>query len=269
MLIRARRHVSFLFGIAIATFCIVVEKSYGADHEGVKSPLTSEVGILSRDPLRIKSLFGTPESGDLSLRCFKDSGDEWYIVVSQSQVIDAPIVRVQDILRNFADYKNWNEDMITSSEEVVGKNRKILTTETSVPIPFVSNTKVALIYDITASESQVFFHYQLHKSNVLTMYDGFIFLESVDSRRTRFIELDAFNADWGILKTGGVSGVWTQSLEQIFQSDLALKLLAEDSKLSPDDVKKKARDFAKRQSFGSCLKKGDSLEAIYRRPLSR
>ena len=144
--------------------------------------------------------------------------------------------------------------MALSTGEAMGDGHWLVKTETEVPVPFVANVTTAMLYEITEGQQKVTLRYQLKASSSLTAYDGFMVLEAIDEHTTRFTELDALNANWGILKVSGRKGVWEQTLEPMYQSDVALKLLAENPQMTGADAQRAAIRMTKSQTLEPCLK---------------
>ena len=55
-----------------------------------------------------------------------------------------------------------------------------------------------------------------------------IVLDAISTHLTRYVEFDFWDAHWGIAKTFGAKKIWQNSLQGLVQSDLAIKLRAEN-----------------------------------------
>ena len=242
---------------AIITLALCASLCQASDLGGVASPWTPKLTKMLEDPNELKKLSSNITNGDLTLQC----SDDYYIIVSQTQIIHAPIADVAKIVRDFDHYKDWNDGMAVSTGIATTNDRWIFTNETEVPVPFVPNVKTSMHYEITESATKSQFRYQLKESSSLKVYDGFIVLEAINPKTTKFIEFDALNADWGPLKVLGLEGIWKQSIEPMYQSDMALRLMTESPRLTATEAVKKSKKMSDSQSFGDCFKSRKPLES--------
>jgi hypothetical protein len=222
--------------------------------EGVKSAYT--------EPLKVHLSAGADEykekakalSDNILLYCFSDSGNDLYIGAAQYMTIGAPISTVERVLRNFDDYSKLFDGLVASSAEKNGEEKFQLSTEQYVPVPLVSNIRTRMQYQIEKENGRTLFRYQLVKSNNLKFYDGFILLTPGKDQTTEFIEYDFWSADWGMAKMLGKESIWIDSLSAMYQTDVAIKMRAENKSLSDKEVLKASTATAKKQNFKECFK---------------
>jgi hypothetical protein len=229
--------------------------SLGAPEESgkIQSKWSPVFEAFSRNDQDIKKLFQENNSESLSLNCFRDHDDELYIVAGQYQTINAPMEDVYAVLTRFDQYKDWNDGMVVSQAKKLDDRHWSFTLENKVPILFVPNIQTTLWYETTKSPEKDMLRYTLQKSTSLTKYDGLIVLMPMDATHTKFMELDAINADWGILKAAGREKVWTTSLEPLFQSDIMVKLISENHGEQKSDMMKQSKKTSDAYDFSHCV----------------
>jgi hypothetical protein len=94
--------------------------------------------------------------------------------------------------------------------------------------------------------------------------DGLVVLESLSPEKTRYFEIDFFNARWGFAKAMGAKKIWENSLKGLTQSNFAFKLKAEDPNKSLDAVlsesKKMTRDYPIENRYLNRIQQKDWLK---------
>jgi hypothetical protein len=186
--------------------------------------------------------------------CYSTEGDEFYIGVAQKMIVDAPFARVETVVDHFSDYVGMFDGLLHADTISADGNRLVASFEQHIPIPFVPNEKDQIIY-VISKPKQGFkvYRYGLKESNHLTKSDGFIVLEAQADGKTIYTEFDFFDADWGIAKSLGRTKIWQESVEEILQNDLALKLASEHADWTKKQVFWESKDILKQAPIKSCL----------------
>lgn len=201
------------------------------------------------------------EKNPVQLQCIETPGNSDYIGIQQFMVVNAAIQKVEAILDDINHYQDIFPDFddihIISRDE-----NKILTYwEQHIPLFFVPNVKyqVHYLWDKSSADRKMY-RYQLKESKSLKKSDGLIVIErdssaSVSAPRTRYFEYDFYDADWGILKTIAPDRIWTESVEGVYRSDVAIKLKAEnpswDAKRIVEESKKLLEAFPVKNAIES------------------
>ncbi len=242
--------LSFLFLIAFgaqAKGIHPVMHSIDEKLEGPESIYTNYILNLIR--VWPKDSFVAQENSPnpVQLQCIETIGNPYYIGLEQFMRVNAPLGRVEEILDDINHYKDlfpgFDDIHIVSQQE-----NKILTYwEQHVPFFFVPNVTYQVLYltDKTSSHRKIY-RYKLKNSKNLKTNDGVIIIEedspvAVNTPRTRYTEYDFFDADWGIVKTVAPGRIWKDSVEGIYLSDVAIKLMAEHPRWSFKQVKEESQ----------------------------
>ncbi len=172
---------------------------------------------------------------DVALRCWTTPGNELYIGLDQRFTVDAPLARVREVLDDFDHYREFFKGfrdihVIPNSRSA---NRLEVYWEQIIPIFFIPNAKYESIYQIDGDDPRrAVYRYQLKQPAALKASDGFVYLKKDGDNKTDYIEYDFFDADWGAAKILGREKIWKDSIEGMLQSDLAIKLKAENQLLT-------------------------------------
>jgi hypothetical protein len=189
------------------------------------------------------------QSETFKLEAITTEGTPLAIGVIQMVMIKAPLATVAQKVDDVAGYSKMFEGLKKSEIQESIKDSDVLRQrayfEQSVPVPFVPNDKNNMVYWVKATgETRKFYRYQFHSGNNLTSDDGLVVLDAISSRLTRYVEIDFFNANWGLAKTFGEKKIWVDSLRGILQTDYAFKLASENPTWTPDKVKKESSKLA-------------------------
>ena len=222
---------------------------------GISSPfsekLSEKMGQINTQFIQNHDL----EKKIIDLQCMNNAKDKIYIGLGQFMLIKAPLKLVTETLESFEKYPMWFDGLVKNkAQPQTKKGEYVVESEQVLPIPFVNNIKTTMIYSIQKSEKNVLIRYQLKSSNNLTYYDGFIELQELSLGEVAFVEYDYILAEWGMAKLMGSDSIWTESLKGIVQTDLAIKMRAEKSNLTDQEVLKKSKSLAEDISFSDCIK---------------
>jgi hypothetical protein len=194
-----------------------------------------------------------PAANPVGLRCIETEGNRFYVGLEQFMTVSAPIERVAAILEDIDSYAKLfpgYDDVHVSARD---GNHLLTFWEQHIPIFFVPNVKYEVDYLIDSSSSdRRVYRYQLHKSAKLIKNDGMIVLER-DGQRTSYSELDFYDADWGIAKTFGADRVWTESVEGIYLSDVAILEKAENPAWSYEKIADESKKVLEAHPVKPCL----------------
>ncbi len=186
------------------------------------------------------------ENDPVKIICFGTPQNDLYIGAEQLMIIDADMSEVEKILDDFSHYKDLFDGLINVEVKNPDKNRFNVILEQEVPIPFVSNEKNEMVYLVDKSQSnRKIYRYQLKSSNHLKYNDGAIVIESLSKGKTLYVEFDFWDAEWGIAKSFAPERIWKDSLEGLYQSDMAVKLRAENKGWDYKRIKEMSKDLAK------------------------
>lgn len=243
--------ISFL-GI-ITSLCIFALS--GSSETEKLSPVTSRYSAFleSKDLLQKSKAAAiiVEDTDHLGLVCFKDPDDDLYIGAGQLMDIDTPMEDVTKILDRFEDYPKWFDGLVSID---VPKNRgAIFPVQSEQEVPIISNVITKMIYHVDKAPTSASYRYQLAQKGSMLAYDGWILLEKIDAKKTRYIEYDFMSADWGIAKILGKGKIWRDTLRGIYQQDIAIKMRAENSKLSDAEVKAQSIKKADSKDYDPCI----------------
>lgn len=221
--------------IALCSSTLAAEKGLG----GVSSPYTDAVAQLWLKVDKLEKL--APPSRTLTLKCWTTPGNDTYIGIYQSVLIDASLKTVEQVLDDVPKYTELFEDLVTSEIRDRSGNRFTVFSEQHIPIPFVSNERNELIYEKSAPKPELLkYRYQLKSSNHLKSNDGLIILRALSEKSTSFEEYDFWDAHWGIAKTFGNDRIWKDSAKGVAQADLAIRFKSENPTWSHEKAKEES-----------------------------
>lgn len=189
------------------------------------------------------------QSETLSLTALATTDDDGYIGAAQHMMVKAPLKRIAEFLESFPNYVGYYNGLkaakILATKNVDGKSFTEVAFEQNIPIPLVSNDKSTMLYSVWSPSATLrIFRYQLLEGNHLIANDGVIVLEEISPGLTRYFELDFWNAPWGVAKALGLATLWKHNLEGLVQSDLAIKLYAENPEWSAEKVLEESKNLA-------------------------
>lgn len=185
----------------------------------------------------------------LKIEAIETEGHPFFIGAVQMMIVKAPMLSLSSFLDHFADYPKYFDGLkkaeVRDSKVENGKAWSRVYFEQSVPVPFVPNDKSEMIYHVDSSNpSRRVYRYQYRTGNNLISDDGIIILDVISTRLTRYVEFDFWDANWGIAKTLGQKKIWSDSLKGLAQSDLSIKIMAENPSMSAEQVLKDSKKMA-------------------------
>lgn len=231
---------SFIFAAFFAAIPWISPGTAAADLGGVKGRYTDWFDELLKSKA-YDHLVKEPSQEPVSVTCLETSGQRFYIGVVQNMRVKAPLTTVQAVVSNFASYADLFPGYAAIRETSRSGTRVMTYWEQRIPVFFIPNVKYEVIYDLGFDDPNVkTYRYQLNKKGDIRESEGLIVLEKISDTETRYIEIDFFDADWGILTTFAPGRIWTDSVDSLYLSDLSFLLKAEH----PDWGNKRCRDEA-------------------------
>lgn len=238
------RHIALLT-VALSSSALAFATTYSPNHdlEGPVSPYTIKLKRALLKPWPPRKLPYEATRGDrknpVGLRCLTTQENPTYIGVEQWMEIDAPVERVKAILDDFESYKKlfvgFDDVKVLKSDG----NTHVLYWEQHIPVlPNISYEMNYLVSQL--SDGKYVYRYQLRQARSIHFSDGVIVLESASPMKTRYSEYDFFDANWGLMSLSK-ERIWTESVEGIYLSDLAIKLKAENPSWDYDRIREEAR----------------------------
>lgn len=172
----------------------------------------------------------------LHIKVYETPGNEDYIGIEQTMIVNAPTDRVEAVLddvNHYADLFPGFADIHLVSKE---GNRFDVYWENSIPIFFIPNTKFWTTYTVDKSNpAKIIYRAQLKEKKGLKTSDTLIVLEA-DGKNTKYAEYDFYDADYGILKTLAPKRIWKDSVEAVIVSDLNIKMKAENPQMPYSEI---------------------------------
>lgn len=227
------RNFAWLCGCLFIFFCGFPGgiTSAQADLGGVKGKYSDWLDELIRSK-SYEALVKDPSQHDspepVSVTCLDTPEDKYYIGVVQNMRVKAPLEKLQAVVEDIASYDQLFPDYAKIRVDSREGNRIMTFWENKVPVFFIPNVRYRMIYQLDLSDPNIkFFRYQLEKKGNLVESDGFIVLTKLSETETRYLEIDFFNADWGMATTFAPGRIWPDSVDVLYISDLAFQLKAE------------------------------------------
>jgi hypothetical protein len=190
----------------------------------------------------------------LDLLCVSNPEDKNAIGVIQRMHVHAPLSTLAHVLDDFPAYAELFPDLIrveaTKGEE---PDTLLVKWTEEAPVIFMSNLVHEISYKMYNAPTQKVYRYSLKASRHLKYSEGQIVLLKDGENDTQFLEMDFYNADWSLLKILGSSRIWDENVKQLAQSDLAVKLKAENPAMSNRDARRKSEKSVDDKLVSDCL----------------
>ncbi|MBC7693530.1 MAG: hypothetical protein H7222_17320 [Methylotenera sp.] len=191
-------------------------------------------------------------------------GNETFIGLIQVQKIHAPLAKVFSTVEKYSEYTELFSDLLRSEVKERQGDRWIVASEQHIAVPFVPNERNEVNFTLssrTAPERKIY-RYQLIRSNHQKSNDGILVLEALSPNETLFTEIDFWDANYGIAKSLGVNRIWKDSMQGILQSDLALRIKAENPEWKNERVKKVSEEFSEKFDLEDFLKSRKTWDEV-------
>lgn len=224
--------------------------------DGVVSPYSPLIEAVAREWPPENFDEHKQEGEPLRIRCLETPGSPDYVGAEQYMEIQAPFEKVASILDDIDHYSSLFPDF--DAIKVVSKEKDYWITfwEQHIPLFFVPNLKYEMIYWIDRSrKDRALYRYRLRSPTKLKLSDGVIGIDSLGPTRTRYIEYDFFEGDWGILKSLAPGRVWKDSIEGLYLSDAAIKIKAEQPEKKDEDIRALAKAWLEKYPVEDLIKK--------------
>ena len=230
---------------------------YPIDHNsgGVQGPYRASLLELIKNWPKDAIEFDTKKPDAVKLVPYETKDHPLAIGVGQVMLVKSPLSEVKKIMEDFEHYK----DLFFTFKDVRilerDANRVATEWEQSIPLPFIPNTKYSTWFYIDdRSKERVFYRYELKESSDLIYSEGVMVLDRVDDQITRYSEFDFFDAKWGIGAAAGPTRIWSDSMRDIYLSDIAIRMKAEHPNWDYKKIETESRQNYKLQVSSDDLK---------------
>ena len=182
----------------------------------------------------------------VELQCIETPNNPFYIGLKQNLIIYSSLSAVEAVLDDVGHYKDLFPDFEDVHVAAKDGNKWVVSWEQKIPVFFIPNIKYEVFYLVDKSlPGRRVYRYQFKGGDNLKYNDGVIVIENDPrgtsvSPMTRYTEYDFYDADWGILKTVAPGKIWKRSVGDIFLSDIAIKLKAENPDWSYEKIKEES-----------------------------
>lgn len=201
--------------------------------------------------------FSKKDQGDtVEALAYVTPGNDYYIGAAQRMIVSAPFETVTKVVDNFTKYVEFFDGLIRA--EGVSADGNLVTTswENSIPVPFVANERNQMIYLVCSPKPGLrLYRYGLKESNHIKMSDGFILVERLSESKTRYTEIDFWDAGGGLASFAGSRKMWSESIEGLLQTDYAFKLASEHPEWSSKKVLEESKHLAEKSKIDSIIDK--------------
>lgn len=230
---------TILISALFFAFCADAKANYPIDFD-MKGMESSYTGKIRELVAHWKSSAPDKEPRDFPIRidCYRDPKSDFAIGIRQQQWIHAPMEKVEAVVDDLPGYAKIVSDLEKVEILERDRNKWLTRWEQHVPFPFVPNDK-SEIYYLNAKEKsgeRKFYRYQLKRGDNLKYNDGVIVIERKSASLTLYTEYDFWDADWGIAKAAGEDKLWQSNVSGTIQSDLAVKIKAENPSWSDEKI---------------------------------
>jgi hypothetical protein len=203
---------------------------------------------------RLESL-GTPEFGSkkadeppLSVYFVKLSDNPWQLAIAQVVEVNAPLEQLVAALEDVPGYVGIFKDLVKAERlNISGADEFSLLTETSIPIPLISNDKTRMRYRVKRGPGKVIYRFSLEEGNNLKQFEGLAGAVARERGRSAYWEIDLLEPGFGAARMLPSGKFWKESASASVQSDWALKLKAEKPSSPAASILEESEKFADAQ----------------------
>ncbi|MGZ3787380.1 MAG: hypothetical protein ACXVLQ_02590 [Bacteriovorax sp.] len=215
----------------------------------VISPYTDVIEKISEKEIaELFKKYSLNQTGNIGLTCLETNESKLYIGLWHGLAINSKLLEAAKVLEDFEKYSEVFEGIENS--KVIKKtdsDKWIVEFENKSPVFFLPNIHYQMEYALSPVTNGRLYKYHLstlYQQNNITFSDGLILLKE-ENGKTKFYELDFFNANWGVAGKIAGSNIWRDSVKELAVSDFELKFKAENVKLSSAEKKEKVHSFLK------------------------
>ena len=202
----------------------------------------------------------TPQ-GPRSVICLSSSHDKNLIGIIHEITVKST---VENLVKIFENYENYTEifDSLRKSKVTYREGAEVhIDFEGAVPFFLAPNSKYSMIYrtlvdHVKETQNYKAYSFTLDQSKDLKSLDGVSVIRKINAATSLYQEIDFLDAHWGAAKVFAPGAIWKDSLEEIINTDIAMKIRAEEPELPAKDVIKKAHVAMKSEenALELCLK---------------
>ncbi len=223
---------------------------------GPQSPYTEVLVELAKRSGPTPPKESRDDNPAVTAECFETPGNEFYIGLGQRMIVEASLASIDAIVSDFSQYSELFPSLKKVEVNHKDQNLWVVAFEQNIPVFFIPNLKYEMYYLFDRTKpNRTLFRYQLKSTGELNFSDGIIVLEKISENRTRYIEYDFFDGNYGILKTFAPGRIWEDSVHDILLSDVVVKLKAENPELENRIVVKKAQAILEAMPIKEIIKK--------------
>ncbi len=238
--------ILFSFSLCFAQTDKKTDLPLDTDLGGVKTPYTEQIIRLLKHwpPTGIsEKSFSEP----LKIQCFSTPDNPLYIGMLQMMWVQAPLQRVEAVIEDAGQFKDFFPGFLESKLTPIAANRWQVYFEQPPPVIFTKKIIYSMLYmAVQPTAKMKIYRYQEKDGNYLKSSDGTIVLEEMGPNLTRYIEYDFWDADWGLAKTLGLGGkIWHENVRGSALTDIALKLKAENPTWKDIKIREETREQVK------------------------
>lgn len=245
--------------LAFLSFILITLSFFSAvnaEETIVKSIYTTPIDEITETKLTDLSFKFSKSDENIHLACLETDAVKNYIGLWHGFTINAPLKIVATILDDFNNYPIYFEGIV--SAKIIQKNPKdiLVQFENKSPVFFVPNIVYQMNYSIESLKQKKIYRYHLssmYKQSNIHFSDGLIYLGE-DNGKTKFYELDFFNANLGIAEKFASSRIWPDSIKELMLSDFELKVNAENLNITKEDKGEKLKLLMNDRLLEKCLK---------------
>ena len=249
----ALRIVVFSIWLLLISSFATADYSLDVDLGGRSSVHSQALQKIAIEGVLVNSFnFTEQRPNPVSLRCLSTKQSASYVGVELWASIDAPIERVRAVLENFTEYKKifiGFDDIVLLRQDA---NKAVVLWEQYIPI--LPNIKYEMSYVFGQNKKRQFVYlFKLWDAHTIRFSDGVVLLEADGLKKTKFIEYDFFDANWGLLARSN-NRIWNESVGGIYMSGVVVKLKAEHPDWSYEKIRAEAKDILVRFPVESAVK---------------
>ncbi len=193
--------------------------------------------------------------GVFRLTCHRHPERPFFMGASVTQTINDSPDKVIAILDNVEKYG----ELFAGFEEI----KRTETTPTGfsvfwhrpIPVPFVPDLRYETTYlNKSYSPDKKTYRYQMKKHiDLLKSVDGLIVVEAVAPKKTRFTQIIFWDGKYGPKETFSPTGIWKDNMRDVYHSNYAIKLRAENPGWDADKLKAEVQKVTNEKTIEACV----------------
>lgn len=193
--------------------------------------------------------------GAFRITCHSHPDRPFYMGASITQTVNESLTNVEKVV-----------DAVDKYQELFAGFDEINKTESlpegfsvfwhrPIPVPFIPDLRYETVYlNKKWSPVKKTYRYQMkNRIDLLKSVDGMIVIDGQGAKKTRITQFLFWDGKYGPLETFSPTGIWKDNMRDVYQSNLAIKMRAENPTWDGAKLKEEVHKAINEQTIESCV----------------